>query len=627
MLAPCCRSVRHSVRVQHVDLHAFARVWSVQRQRLAWLIGAGASAAAGIPTAGQIVDDLLVRMYASAFQTVRSSIDTADPAVMASIRAYFDGRNGMPRAGDPSDYSTAFRLALPDPDARSKYFHDLVKGRAPSFGQRVLGAAVVSGAVDLVATTNFDELLESSIAAAHALYAGATARLCSVASLGSSDRASAAVASDSWPLLIKLHGDYRESELKNLDTELLTQDLRLRQAVIDASRHMGLVVAGYSGRDESVMAMLREACEWPKAWPAGIWWLLRNPAEVTDEVVELLRSAAERGVSANLVEAANFDEAMGVLANQIDFDSGIRDYVDGLRDSPVAGAALVPAPGDAGFPLLRFNALPVLAGPERAWRAPVAEGTTRETLEQRLRQVSFRGAATLASGYVLALGLADEVRQIAACKIAPVNVAVDLLSADADTYARALALEALTRGLANRLPVRPGTRRGRFRLVVTDPSGDEPDHLTAVRRVLSKGYIDALTGSIPGGGRYGLTTEGNRRRYAEGLRLHLEHRLGVSWLVFVPFTWMETWAGAVGAREQGLAVPPDPAGPWNLERWAQRRRNQVWARLIDAWTSVIAPDRPVTRVHALRRAIRDQDGALDAVFHIGSASAYSRRAT
>jgi hypothetical protein len=525
MLTPSVASMRHSVRVQHADLQIFARVWSVQRERLAWLVGAGTSAAAGVPTAGQIVDDLLTRMYASAFDTVREKLDTGDPAVMTRIRVYFDGRNGMPKAGDPSDYSTAFQLALPEPRARSKYFRDLVKGRVPSYGQRVLGAAVVSGAVDLVVTTNFDELLESSMAAAHGRHSSGTARLCSVAALGSADRASAAVASGSWPLLIKLHGDYRESELKNLDSELRTQDELLRQAVIDASRRMGLVVTGYSGRDESVMEMLRAACKTRNAWPAGIWWLHRNPAEAAQEVINLLEFAAARGVSANLVEAANFDEAMGALANQIDFDPGIREYVDGLRDRPVAGPAPVPAPADAGFPLLRFNALPVLRGPERAWRAPVSDGMTREVLDQRLREVRFHGAAVLASGHLLAVGLADQVQQVAGAEQAPAEIAVDPLSADADTHARALVAIALTRGLALRLPVKPMTRRGRCLLVVTDPGEHEPDHLADMRRALRAGYDDALTGLVPDPERHGATTEGNRRRFAEGLRLYVEHRL------------------------------------------------------------------------------------------------------
>jgi hypothetical protein len=118
---------------------------AVPPAELAWLVGAGTSAAAGVPTAGQIVDDLLTRMYASAFDTVREKLDTADPAVMARIRSCFDGRNGMQPSGDPSDYSTAFRLALPDPNARLRYFRDLVRDRRE-----------VAGAVRRVPGRGFD---------------------------------------------------------------------------------------------------------------------------------------------------------------------------------------------------------------------------------------------------------------------------------------------------------------------------------------------------------------------------------------------------------------------------------------------------------------------------------------
>ena len=44
----------------------------------------------------------------------------------------------------------------------------------------------------------------------------------------------------------------------SLESELQTQDANMRQAVLDASRRFGLAVMGYSGRDASVMGMLRD---------------------------------------------------------------------------------------------------------------------------------------------------------------------------------------------------------------------------------------------------------------------------------------------------------------------------------------------------------------------------------
>lgn len=75
--------MRHDYGVEVVSLGEFARAWAVHTRRIGWLLGAGASAAAGVPTAARIVDDLLLRLYAADFQQVRQKLDPGDPAVMA----------------------------------------------------------------------------------------------------------------------------------------------------------------------------------------------------------------------------------------------------------------------------------------------------------------------------------------------------------------------------------------------------------------------------------------------------------------------------------------------------------------------------------------------------------------
>ncbi|MGH8574124.1 MAG: hypothetical protein ACREX8_16345, partial [Gammaproteobacteria bacterium] len=92
------------VSVEVVDLGSFARQWAVEGRRVAWLLGAGASAAAGVPTASQIVVDLLARLYADAHRLVLQEVKLADPAQREQILSYYDGMNGMPRSGDPGDY-------------------------------------------------------------------------------------------------------------------------------------------------------------------------------------------------------------------------------------------------------------------------------------------------------------------------------------------------------------------------------------------------------------------------------------------------------------------------------------------------------------------------------------------
>jgi hypothetical protein len=239
--------------VEVVDQGVFVRAWAVQTRRVAWLLGAGASAAAGLPTATQIRDDLLLRLFAERHGLLRENLHPNDPKVASDLREYFDGRNDMVPFGSQDDYSSAFELVLKDEPARHRYLRDKLDGKQPSYGQRVLGALVSGGQADVLVTTNFDELLERAAADAYAaVNAPADRRLLNTAALGSRDRARAVLEPDALPLLIKLHGDFRESALKNLAAELAEQDSVLLQAVKDLSRTYGLAVVGYSGRDDSV---------------------------------------------------------------------------------------------------------------------------------------------------------------------------------------------------------------------------------------------------------------------------------------------------------------------------------------------------------------------------------------
>ena len=152
-----------------------------------------------------------------------------------------------------------------------------------------------------------------------------------VADLGNSGQANLALSNSDFPFLFKLHGDFRDRELKNLESELQTQDANMRQAVLDASRRFGLAVMGYSGRDASVMGMLREAVATEGAFPAGLWWMGRQPETVLAPVEELFDACATSGVSAYFVKMETFDETLGALGRQAELPDGLRGYVDGIQ--------------------------------------------------------------------------------------------------------------------------------------------------------------------------------------------------------------------------------------------------------------------------------------------------------
>ena len=88
--------------------------------------------------------------------------------------------------------------------------------------------------------------------------------------------------------------------------------------LIDSCRRSGLVVAGYSGRDGSIMDALEEALEQESAFPAGLFWLHRGDDPPLPRVGQLLARATNAGVEAALVPVENFDETLRDLVRLID---------------------------------------------------------------------------------------------------------------------------------------------------------------------------------------------------------------------------------------------------------------------------------------------------------------------
>src|SRR4051812_1950766 len=100
------------------SLSTFARAFAVNGPHIGWLFGAGTSASAGVPTAGQLLDEFKAALYASACNLDRSRVAMADPLIADRVHHFFDGANGLPPAGAPEEYAVAFEMAYPDPAVR-----------------------------------------------------------------------------------------------------------------------------------------------------------------------------------------------------------------------------------------------------------------------------------------------------------------------------------------------------------------------------------------------------------------------------------------------------------------------------------------------------------------------------
>lgn len=550
----------------------FARLALIRRGQLAWFLGAGASASAGVPTAAHMITEFKVDLYASAQKLGRSDIDADDPLWIERINSYFDNANGFPATGNPREYEAAFTQMYPMAEDRRRYIAAAAERGTPSFGQRVLGALLATGHVPEVFTTNFDSLVEQSTSAANELLDVPQRHLLRVSALTNSDIAQRSLAQGDWPLLVKLHGDYLSDSIKNTATELQSQDKVVRLVLTESVRRFGLVVAGYSGRDESVMTALEDGLKAPHPYPNGLFWVLRSSSHLSPRVQAFLDAAEELGVETHVVESETFDELLAEVARQANLPAAIGTAFQAHNPPPPVIDVDLPSTEVADFPILRFNALPVVELPQQVVTASIS--IDNKALRDALRQERARVDAISNGSEIVALGSDSDLRRAAPGALASSVLGVRAADPVNDTVVRGLFFQALTRGLTYDRPFRPHFRDGGHELHLSDPARIRNEEARKRVRASLAPFRAVYESDL-----YGTLPRFDGRRYAEGVRLRFEYRLKEWWLLFEPFTWVE-------AHPKRLR--PDPVAPWIRERWF-KRRNKEWAQMVAVWADAIAP--------------------------------------
>ena len=248
------------------------------------LLGAGASIESGIPSAADCIWDWKREIYLSKNPGAIGNFDNSkSEGVRRVIQRWIDAQNIYPAENSADEYSYFAEKAYPIADDRRKYFQHLVANHNPSLGYHLISLLALENIIKSVWTTNFDKLIEN---AASKLY-NTTDEL-TVSTLDSNNIARDAINNEKWPLLIKLHGDFQSKKIKNTNSELEKQDTEYRKLLIEQCQRYGLIVAGYSGRDESIMSSFREALENGNAFPHGLLWLMRAGEEPCSKLKNLI---------------------------------------------------------------------------------------------------------------------------------------------------------------------------------------------------------------------------------------------------------------------------------------------------------------------------------------------------
>ena len=258
----------------------FASTFCLRPEQFAWLLGAGASAAAGIPTGYSMILDFKKRLFCQLSKISLREVDANDPLWQQRIDLFFSTRSELPAPDDPTEYARAFEAVYPTAEDRRIYIEKAVTMGTPSFAHRVLATLLTTRRIPCVFTTNFDQLVETATTLTDQLVPASERASMTTAAIDNAERAERCLRESRWPFLAKLHGDFQSVELKNTTDELREQDVRMRNVLGAACARFGLVIVGYSGRDESVMAALTEALAQPNAFPGGIYWVTRSARSV-----------------------------------------------------------------------------------------------------------------------------------------------------------------------------------------------------------------------------------------------------------------------------------------------------------------------------------------------------------
>ncbi|MCM2558770.1 SIR2 family protein [Alcaligenes faecalis] len=612
-----------SNRIPVLAAAQFAATFALRPHLFSWFLGAGASAASGIPTGYAMIGDFKKRIFCRETGYSLREVDAGDRLWVERIEGFFGRTALLPPEGDPREYSAAFEAVYPNEKQRRQYIDDAIRKGTPCFGHRMLAALMASKQLSCVFTTNFDALVEESATEVNALLPAQARVKPVVAALDSADRAQRCLDESDWPLIAKLHGDYQSIQIKNTDSELEHQDERMRHVLTESCKRFGLVVVGYSGRDASVMQALESVLRDSNPYPNGLYWVTSSANRLLPAVQTLLDNAVLAGVDVAIVEVKTFDELAADLLAQTQLSDVLIQHVLQYQAPPRLEPVKLPTEDARPFPVLRYSALLVSELPRVARRMVLKKAATTADVRQQLKDKKCR-AVVAAMGRELAVfgNDAQVVEALAEFEAQPAGTIE--LNPDRDSWALGLLYEAMVRALSRHRPLLPRYKRSGHSLIVAAPRADEAPERVPERRAqlaaLRSAYESELTGTVPQLG----------YPYQEGVFLRLEQIEDRWWCGFEPFTFVnvprtDSSAGdgqdGEGAGRPQAARTGDPVGDWRRERWVQKY-NRQWAGIINAWAALLTS----TDSGTLSAFGLSSEQGMDAVFAFSPVTGWSRPA-
>lgn len=268
---------------------------SDQNPNFCLFLGAGASRNSGIRTAGEMMQSWRRSVY-SELSGDKSDRPQSEMSVWLASNAseWYDPLK---------EYSSLFEYVFPLESNRRKFVETEVAEKIPSIGYTYLVRLAEAGLLRTIFTTNFDDLLNEAFYYFSHERALVCAHDSSVRTISITSRRAK---------IIKLHGDYLFESLKNTVEETRSLEPNMKEKLAEFLKEYGLIIAGYSGSDKSIVRNLGDMLDDSIYLRNGLFWCFREGDEVTPEALDILRRP-----NSFYVLIQGFDELMADLYSTV----------------------------------------------------------------------------------------------------------------------------------------------------------------------------------------------------------------------------------------------------------------------------------------------------------------------
>lgn len=257
----------------------------------ALLLGSGVSRSAGIPTGWEIVLDLIRKLA-----HIQGANCEPDPAAWYSETFQEEANYSKLLdnvAKKPSERSQLLRSYFePNEDERQRGV------KTPTDAHKAIAKLVRTGHIRVIITTNFDRLLEK------ALEDGGIVPTV----ISTSDAVQGALPiTHTRCTLIKVHGDYLDTRIKNTPEELSAYDKHLNTLLDRVFDEFGLIICGWSGDWDTALRAAIQRC---KTHRFTTYWTVKDDLSVMANQVANFRQA-------EIVQIKSADIFFGELSEKV----------------------------------------------------------------------------------------------------------------------------------------------------------------------------------------------------------------------------------------------------------------------------------------------------------------------